>query len=302
MKSFVITLFIGVLSVQMGVGQTSLNDYHYVVVPDQFEFLKGKDQYQVNSLTVWLLNKNGFNAYLDSQLPLALRRKPCKGLKAVIQTKENFLAFKSAVVFTDCFGNIVYTSEEGRSKDKDYRKSYHEAIRQSFESITALNITQLPLDAIEDDSEPAVTVTSDESGGISSGGTPAVAAVTETEDSGGISSGGQPAMAQTQDLEDTDTDIYETIDEVVEEVEEVKTEVIIALYFKDYMLTPTGTDFDIHFKGDYIGKAKSTSNKGVYIVNTSQFTGVGYSIDQGFVIEREIEGMDQTIKMTFTRN
>jgi len=292
MKSFLIPLFICVLGIQIGVSQTSLNDYHYVVVPDQFEFLRGKDQFQVNSLTVWLLNKNGFNAYLDSQLPLSLRKKPCKGLKAVVVTKENFIAFKANIVFTDCMGAVVYTSDEGRSKDKDYRKAYHEAVRKAFESITALNVTQLPLDTLDEDSDPVVSVIQDDSGGISSGGAPAVTAViTEVKDTtDGITSDETPNTVQSEST------AMVAINEVTKEVPTATT-----MQFKEYTLVPNQKNFDILYKGTLIGAAKPTANAGVYLVTTDQFSGVGYPTDDGFVIEREIEGMDQNIKMIFIR-
>ena len=40
--------------------QTDLNQYKYVAVPDRFDFLKTSDQYQLSSLTQFLLTKKGF--------------------------------------------------------------------------------------------------------------------------------------------------------------------------------------------------------------------------------------------------
>ena len=48
--------------------QTKLNDYKYVIVPNSFDFLKSKDQYQLNSLTKFLLNKNGFTAIMEDEI------------------------------------------------------------------------------------------------------------------------------------------------------------------------------------------------------------------------------------------
>ncbi|MEP2936735.1 MAG: hypothetical protein ABJM06_03380 [Gilvibacter sp.] len=292
MKSLVITLFLCVLSAQIGKAQASLSDYNYIVVPDQFEFLKGKDQHQVNSLTTWLLNKNGFNAYLDSQLPLYLRKLPCRGLKAVVVAKENFLVLKTTVVITNCEGTVLYTSDEGRSKDKDYRKSYHEAIRGSFESITTLGVNQIKLTEEEVKPEPMITAVKDvkeDSGGISSGGTPTLAIKEVDDTSEGISSGGkeQAAVAMAS--------------EVTEGAAEAVLTELTKLTFKDYTLVAAQNSFDVLYKGAKIGTAKPTSNKDVFLVSTSQFSGVGYPTAQGFVIEREIEGMDEIVKMTFTR-
>ena len=43
----------------------NINDYKYVSVPDRFDFLKTSDQYQLNSLTEFLLKKNGFTVIND---------------------------------------------------------------------------------------------------------------------------------------------------------------------------------------------------------------------------------------------
>lgn len=53
----------------LGTAQESLNGYKYVVVPEKFDFLKSEDLYQINSLTKFLLNKEGFVAFLEGELP-----------------------------------------------------------------------------------------------------------------------------------------------------------------------------------------------------------------------------------------
>ena len=56
-----IYIFLLALSVNMSSwAQMSLNDYKYVSVPEKFDFLKSNDQYQLNSLTFFLLKKKGF--------------------------------------------------------------------------------------------------------------------------------------------------------------------------------------------------------------------------------------------------
>ena len=54
-------IFILVLTVSISSwAQSNLNDYKYVLVPEKFDFLKSNDQYQLNSLTKFLLQKKGF--------------------------------------------------------------------------------------------------------------------------------------------------------------------------------------------------------------------------------------------------
>ncbi|MGY8910777.1 MAG: hypothetical protein ACKVIG_13095, partial [Flavobacteriales bacterium] len=47
--------------------QTNLNKYQYIIVADQFDFLKEVDQYQTSSLTKFLLEKKGFEVFLSNQ-------------------------------------------------------------------------------------------------------------------------------------------------------------------------------------------------------------------------------------------
>ena len=57
--------------------QSSINDYKYVSVAEKFDFLKSNDQYQLNSLTTFLLKKNGFFWWnvLNPQVQDFLQRK-----------------------------------------------------------------------------------------------------------------------------------------------------------------------------------------------------------------------------------
>lgn len=119
--------------------QTNLNEYAYVLIPQQFDFQKGKDQFQINTLLRHLFNKEGFNAIYDEELKGLPR---CNGLFADLVVDTNFLNTTIQILLKDCNNNIVYQSAPGRSKEKEYKKSYHEAIRKSFESIEILGVDQ----------------------------------------------------------------------------------------------------------------------------------------------------------------
>jgi len=129
--------------------QKSVNDYSYVVVPKLYEFLYENDQYQLNSLTKFLFNKHGFNAYFISELPNVKR---CDGLYADVISNSSFVYTRISIVLKDCYGTEVFRSTEGKSKHKEYRKAYHQSLRRTFESIERLQANQK--DIIDyDDSE-----------------------------------------------------------------------------------------------------------------------------------------------------
>ncbi|MEC3906903.1 hypothetical protein VOI54_07720 [Tamlana sp. 2201CG12-4] len=129
--------------------QTNLNKYKYVIVPWNFDFLKQKDQYQLNSLTQFLFNKYGFNAIMEGEdYPEDLQVNRCLGLKSDVIKDSGMFKTKLNVVFKDCNDRVVYTSEVGESREKDYKSAYSMALRDAFKSIEALNYNYVPNESV----------------------------------------------------------------------------------------------------------------------------------------------------------
>ncbi|RFN58681.1 hypothetical protein [Marixanthomonas ophiurae] len=143
-KKIILTLFL--FASISSYAQKTLNDYSFIIVPEQFDFLEGKDKYKLSSLTEFLFNKHGFNAFLASKAPNVKR---CNGLYADIKEDNSFFRTKLIITIKDCNENIVYTSNEGVSKFKEYKKAYQDATRKAFESIEALNIQQKDIEILQ---------------------------------------------------------------------------------------------------------------------------------------------------------
>lgn len=127
-------------------GQNSINNYKYIIVPIKFDFAKKSDQYQTSSLTKFLFKKNGFTTFLSNEeLPQDLAKSNCLALTVKIKDKSNMFTFKSIIELYDCNNNLVYSSKEGKSKKKEYKKGYHEAIRNAFKSIERLKYKYIPI-------------------------------------------------------------------------------------------------------------------------------------------------------------
>lgn len=148
MSRYFITFFLFLSFSLQSISQSTISDFSYVVVPDLFEFLREKDQHQLNSMTKFLLNKYGCNAYFMEELPNVKR---CDGLYADVIKSGNFIYTKLAVVIKDCNGFEIYRSLEGRSKLKDYRQSYYEALRGAFETFASLEVDQKDLIIYDDE-------------------------------------------------------------------------------------------------------------------------------------------------------
>ncbi|GGD87431.1 hypothetical protein [Planktosalinus lacus] len=124
--------------------QKSLSEFAFVVVPQQFEFQKGKDQFRLNTLTRHLFSNAGFNAIYDVEMNNLPR---CEGLYAEVIENSSFLSTTVTVVLKDCNQNVVFTSAEGSSKEKAYEKAYQEAIRNAFKSLEVLAVNQGDLES-----------------------------------------------------------------------------------------------------------------------------------------------------------
>ena len=140
MKKIYLAIFLYITIVAVGVSQKTLSDYTYVIVPEEFSFLDEKDEYQLNSLSKFLFNKYGFNAYFNDEVPEEVKR--CDGLWAHIIGSPGFVYTRITIVLKDCYGSEVYRSEEGKSKEKNYKKAYYDAMRKAFQSVEVLGVKQ----------------------------------------------------------------------------------------------------------------------------------------------------------------
>ena len=139
MKMFYIVLVVFLSVFTNSFSQKSLNDYSYVIVPEQFEFLDQRDKYQLNSILNFLFNKHGFNSFLSADMPDAKR---CDGLYADLERGKAFLKTKFSILLRDCDGNEVYRTPQGVSKLKEFKKAYQDAVRKAFKNIEMLNVDQ----------------------------------------------------------------------------------------------------------------------------------------------------------------
>lgn len=120
--------------------EINLDKYQYIIVPEKFDFLKENDQYQTSSLTKFLLKKKGFKVLLSNEeIPKEIRENRCKSLEAVVKDESSMLSIKTVIQLKDCYGKTVYSSKVGRSKFKEYKRGFQDAIRKAYESMEDLN-------------------------------------------------------------------------------------------------------------------------------------------------------------------
>jgi hypothetical protein len=136
MKKHIVLLL--VLASSFGFSQT-INDYKYAIVPSKFSFLKEKDQYRLNTLTKLLMQKYGFVTFFDTDiLPAEVAENNCNKVFVEVLNNGNMFMTKISVVLKDCKNTVLFTSVEGKSREKEYQISYNQALREAFNSFETL--------------------------------------------------------------------------------------------------------------------------------------------------------------------
>lgn len=137
MKKYILTLLLFASAIVNA--QKSINDYQYVIVPTKFEFTGEDNLYRLNTITKFNLTKMGFKAYYDNEdMPADILDDRCSKLYVDVKKVSTFLVTKLSLVFKDCQNNIVYTSPEGKSRSKEYKNAYPEALNDAFASMSGL--------------------------------------------------------------------------------------------------------------------------------------------------------------------
>jgi len=125
--------------------QQKLNDYHFILIPQQFEFQRQKDEFRLNTYIRHLFNENGFNAIYDVEMDGLPR---CEGVFLELKEQNTLFKTKITIHIKDCTGNELLVSKEGASRAKDFETAYKEAFEKAFEEIPALGVQQKELKQI----------------------------------------------------------------------------------------------------------------------------------------------------------
>lgn len=135
MKKYIVLLL---LVTSTGFAQ-NLNDYKYALVPAKFNFLSDVNMYNLNELSKMYLQKNGFETYLDNETaPDDFVNTNCNKIFVDIIPNNNLFTTKVKVVLKDCKGTILFTSQEGTSREKEYKIAYNQALRMAFDNFSIL--------------------------------------------------------------------------------------------------------------------------------------------------------------------
>lgn len=106
-----------------------VNDYDFVIVPEIYDFQNERNQYRLNEMTKFYLDKNGFLAFYADEVGNSSR---CNGLFVNVEKTSGFVGTKLQVVLKNCDGQEILRGKEGKSKFKEFEKAYQDALRNAF--------------------------------------------------------------------------------------------------------------------------------------------------------------------------
>lgn len=140
----------------------SVNDYQSVIVPIKFDFLKSDDQYKLNTLTKLLLQKYGFKVYFSSEeIPSNVDNQRCNFLYADVINDSGILMTKLKVALKDCRGQLLFETQFGSSREKNFAAGYNQALRDAGKSFDKLDYKYNGKDNSSITQEPSETLVSE---------------------------------------------------------------------------------------------------------------------------------------------
>src|SRR5690349_12766967 len=112
MKRYLLPLLL--FTTLSGCAQNTINNYKYILVPEQYNFFKEVNQYGLNTLTKKLLEEKGFAVYFDNKdLPTEIANNKCKAMTVDLTEKKGMFTTTLTLILKDCQGNVVFKGKEG---------------------------------------------------------------------------------------------------------------------------------------------------------------------------------------------
>ncbi|WP_136668906.1 hypothetical protein [Flavobacterium sp. H122] len=129
------TAVIVVLLISMISFGQSLNDYNMAIIPAKFSFQKSDNEYRVNATVKAFLKEKGFVAYLSTDnLPEGFLDYKCNKIYVDGVEENTMFVTKIKFVFKDCYGTVLFSTDLGESREKEYAVSYNLAAIQALKT------------------------------------------------------------------------------------------------------------------------------------------------------------------------
>lgn len=107
----------------------------YLVLPKQFSFQRSENQYRINSLSKHLLIEQGFQVIWSDELETHSTIQPKNIIKVDLENRSNLMVTKVKFIFKDALGKTIFTTKEGKSRQKDFTKAFNEAVKWALNDL-----------------------------------------------------------------------------------------------------------------------------------------------------------------------
>jgi hypothetical protein len=115
--------------------QSSLNDYEMAIIPSKFEFQKEDNQYRINSTIKAFLKQKGFEAYVSTDvLPEGFLDYNCNKVFVNVIEDNTMFSTRIKIEFKDCRQVVLFTTDLGESREKEFAKAYNQALLLTLKS------------------------------------------------------------------------------------------------------------------------------------------------------------------------
>lgn len=107
----------------------------YLVIPKQFSFQKSENQHRINSLSKHLLTEQGFRVIWSDELQETSGINPKNIIRVDLENRSNLMVTKVKFIFKDALGKEIFTTKEGKSRQKEFAKAFNEAIKWALNDL-----------------------------------------------------------------------------------------------------------------------------------------------------------------------
>jgi hypothetical protein len=186
-------------------------------------------------------------------------------LWADLEPDDGMIFTKITLVITNCHGTEVARSKQGKSKQKDYKKAYQEAVRNALDGFQTSNLKMMPSEVKDIQLPKPVKVDTQAVPEIKE---PSPKAITVQ----------QPTIPKQLDS---------------------PSSMLKAFNFEAYTIIPNNPGAQILYQGTPIGILIPTAKPNLFLVRTTKFYGIARKTPTGYIIEREEEGANSLLTMKF---
>ena len=101
-----------------------------IIISNKYEFQKEKNTYNINNMLKAILVSNNYQVFFEDEvLPAEIAQNRCNALTGVLLDISNLFVTKLKFQILDCNNNLLFETEEVRTKEKDIQNAYIETIK-----------------------------------------------------------------------------------------------------------------------------------------------------------------------------